>query len=112
MVKSKSKSVKNVKKPPAKTDASRENQLISLATDLAEQQLLDGTASVQVICHYLKLGTSKEKLEKKKLENENELLKAKVENLKSQKEIEELYKNALAAMKSYSGSESNDAENN
>lgn len=88
---------------PAKSDEARENQLISLAYDQAEQQLLNGTATSQVIVHFLKLGGSKEKLEKEKLKSENDLLKAKVENLKSQKEVEELYKNALDAMKSYSG---------
>lgn len=99
-----------IKKAPAKTDESRENQLISMAVDLAEKQILEGTASSQVICHFLKLGTTKERLEKEKLKSENDLLKAKVENLKSQKTTEELYKNALAAMKSYSGLESSDDE--
>ena len=100
----------SVRKPPAKSDESRENQLISMAVDLAEKQIQEGTASSQVICHFLKLGTTKTRLEKEKLENENNLLKAKVENLKSQREVEELYKNALAAMKSYSGLGSSELE--
>lgn len=81
----------------------RENQLIALATNLAEQQLRDGTASSQVICHYLKLGTMEKKLEMQKLERENKLLEAKTEAIESQKRIEELYSNAINAMKSYTG---------
>ena len=90
---------------PAMTPEGKENQLISLATDLAAQQLMDGTASSQVITHFLKLGTTKAKLEKEKLQNENELLKAKTEAIESQKRVEELYSNALNAMKRYSGME-------
>lgn len=82
----------------------QENHLISLAVDLAEQQLRDGTASSQVITHYLKLGTMKERLEREKLEEENKLLRAKTEALQSSKEIEELYTEALRAMTSYRGS--------
>ena len=88
---------------PALTPEARENQLISLAVDLAEKQLLEGTASSQVITHYLKLGTTKEKLEREILEKQKELIEAKTENLQSAKRIEELYKNALDAMKNYSG---------
>ena len=88
---------------PATTPEARENQLISLAVDLAEQQLRDGTASSQVITHYLKLGSTKERLEKEKLAEENKLLKAKTENLKSQQRTEELYTKALMAMQDYSG---------
>ena len=88
---------------PATTPEARENQLISLAVDLAEQQLRDGTASSQVITHYLKLGSTKERLEKEKLAEENKLLKAKTENLKSQQRTEELYAKALMAMQDYSG---------
>ena len=79
----------------------RENQLIALAIDRAEQQLLDGTASSQVITHYLKLGSTKDRLEREKLERENELLKAKTESIQSMQRIEELYKNALDAMRNY-----------
>lgn len=88
---------------PALTPEARENQMISLAVDLAEQQLRDGTASSQVITHYLKLATTKERLEKEKLEKENELLTAKKEALDSAKRVEELYANALNAMRRYSG---------
>lgn len=87
----------------ALTPEGRENQLVALAVNLAEQQLRDGTASSQVITHYLKLGTAKERLEREKLEQENELLKAKTEAIKSEQRIEELYEEAINAMKSYGG---------
>ncbi|UNI72555.1 MAG: hypothetical protein [Chaetfec virus UA24_144] len=67
---------------------------------------MEGTASAQVITHYLKLGTTREELEKEKLKRENELLKAKAEAYQSSKEVEKLYQQALAAMRSYSGSDS------
>ena len=88
---------------PALTPEARENQMISLAVDLAEKQLMEGTASSQVITHYLKLGSTKERLEKEKLEEENKLLKARTEALQSAKRVEELYADAIAAMKRYSG---------
>ena len=88
---------------PALTPEADENQLISLATNLARKQLMNGTASSQVITHYLKLGSTKERLEKEKLEEENKLLRAKTESLQSQKKVEELYAEALKAMRNYSG---------
>ena len=87
---------------PAFTSEARENEMISLAIDLAEKQLENGTASSSVIVHYLKLGTTKEKLEKEKLKQENELLKAKTEALQSARRMEELYSEALNAMRAYS----------
>lgn len=89
--------------PPALTPEARENQLIALAVNLAEKQLAEGTASSQVISHYLKLGSTKARLEKETLELEKGLLQAKIEALQSQKRVEELYANALAAMRSYQG---------
>lgn len=88
---------------PATTPEGRELQLVSLAVDLAEEQLRNGTASAQVISHYLKLGSSRESLEQERLARENELLRAKAEDLASRKKIEELYTTALDAMRSYSG---------
>ena len=88
---------------PALNPESREKQMIALAVDLAEKQLLDGTASSQVITHYLKLGTMKEQLEIKKIEQEIELSKAKTTALANAEEIKELYKDALDAMRRYSG---------
>lgn len=88
---------------PALTPDARENQLIYLATNLAEQQLKDGTASSQVITHYLKLGSSKDRLEKEILEKQKDMLVAKTEMLQSAKRVEELYSEAIAAMRRYSG---------
>lgn len=90
---------------PATTPEGRENQLISLAADLAERQLREGTASSQVITHFLKLASTRERLEQAKIENENLLLSAKVNQIASSQRIEELYKSALNAMKQYSGQE-------
>lgn len=88
---------------PALTPEARENQLISLAVDLAEKQLIEGTASSQVITHYLKLGSTKERIEKEILEKQKELITAKTENLQSAKKVEELYTEAISAMRKYSG---------
>lgn len=91
------------RRAPAKTPESRENQMINLAVDLAEKQLLDGTASSQVITHFLKLGSTKEKIEKEILQEQKTLIKAKTEAMQSAKRVEELYQNALDAMRAYSG---------
>lgn len=88
---------------PALTPEARENQLISLAEDLAAKQLAEGTASSQVITHYLKLGSTKERIEREILEKQKELIEAKTQNLQSAKRIEELYADAINAMKRYSG---------
>ena len=88
---------------PAMSPEARENQMIAYAVDLAEKQLREGTASSQVITHYLKLGSSKDRLEREKLERENELLRAKAENLQSAQRSEEVYREALKAMRTYSG---------
>lgn len=93
---------------PALTPEARENQLISLAIDLAEKQLIEGTASSQVITHYLKLGSTKERIEKEILEKQKDLIDAKTQSLHSAQRIEELYVNALNAMRKYSGSGDND----
>lgn len=88
---------------PGLTPEARENQMISLAVDLAEQQLRDGTASSQVITHFLKLATVREKLERERLEEENRLLKAKTKAIESAEEIKTLYEEAIVAMRRYSG---------
>lgn len=89
------------RKPPAKSADAREAQLITLATNLAEKQLREGTASSQVIAHYLRLGTSRERLEQERIRNENELAKAKTESIKAQQKNEALYEEALNAFRSY-----------
>ena len=88
---------------PALTPEARENQLISLAVDLAEKQLIEGTASSQVITHYLKLATQKEKLEREILEEQKKLITAKTEAIEDTKESKKIYAEALEAFKRYSG---------
>lgn len=90
---------------PATTPEARENQLISLAVDLAEKQLREGTASNQVIVHYLRLGTKKAKLEEQMLKQKTELVAAQTENMKMAQRVEELYSEALTAMRAYQGVE-------
>ena len=104
----KTNAIPNAKKNRVATSPeARENQLISFAVDLAEQQLRDGTASSQVISHFLKLA-SKEKLEREILEKQKDLITAKTENLHSAQRIEELYENAMNALKGYSGRDDSD----
>lgn len=91
------------RRPPATTPEARENQLISLATDVVEKQLREGTASAQVLTHFIKLATVRESLERDKLKSENALLLARVEQLGSNAKVEELYSEAIAAFTSYRG---------
>lgn len=88
---------------PALTPEARENQLIALAVDLVEKRLLEGTASSQETTHFLKLGSMKNQLEMEKLKEENKLLQAKTEALQSAKKTEELFEEAINAMRRYSG---------
>ena len=88
---------------PATTPEGRENQLIAAALDLAEKQILDGTATSQVVTHFLKLGSSRERLEQLRIEKDIELAKAKQEQMASQARTEELMKDAIAAFRSYAG---------
>lgn len=88
----------------------RENRCISLAIDMAEEQLANGTASSQVLCHYLKLGTEKAKLENEILQKQKDLLDAKTVAYKSAEKIEKIYEEAIKAMKTYSGQVTNDEE--
>ena len=102
---------KSVRKlPPAKTPEAREKQMVLLAHDLAEKQLREGTASSQIITHFLKLGSSKEKLEKDILEQQKKLMIAKTEAIESHQKIQELYTEALTAMRRYSGYDLKDVE--
>ena len=88
---------------PALTPDARENQLISLAIDLVEQRLIDGTASSQETTHFLKLASRKAKLEAERAELENELIKAKTQSIRDQADMKTLYKNAIEAMRRYGG---------
>jgi hypothetical protein len=93
----------SAKRPPATTPEARENQLISLAVDLAEKQIREGTASSQVISHFLKMGSTKERIEKDILKEQKKLIEAKTAALQSAARVEELYKTALDAMRMYTG---------
>jgi hypothetical protein len=90
-------------RPPATTPEGRENQLVAAAMDLAEKQIREGKASSQVITHFLKLGSTRERAEQDRLANENLLLQAKVSSLQSAERMEQLYAEAMAAMTSYKG---------
>lgn len=98
---------RNPRRPPATTPQEQENRLVALATGLAEKQLKAGTASSQVITHYLKLATEREQLEKERLRSQNKLDQAKIEQIKSQKRTEEMFAEAIEAMKSYTGNAQN-----
>jgi hypothetical protein len=98
------------RRPPAKTIDARENQLVALAVDLAEKQIRDGTASAQVITHFLRLGTTRERLEQEKLQLEKALLSSRADQIASQASTEKLYKDALRAMRSYSGGETEEED--
>lgn len=89
--------------PSFESDEALENAMIAQATRLAYQQLCDGTASSQVITHYLKLGTQKEKIEQDILKKQAKLIDAKTESIKDQKKSEKLYQDALNAFRTYSG---------
>ena len=95
---------------PAMTPEGREKQMIALAEKLAEKQLLAGTASSQIITHYLKLATVREQLEKENLQEEIKLKKAKTDAIESSQKMEELYSEAIKAMSTYGGSYSTDEE--
>lgn len=107
-VKAISSSESSQKMRPALTPESRENQLISLATDLVEKRLREGTASSQETTHFLKLATSKARLEKEILEKQKELITAKTEALQSQKRSEEMFAEAIKAFRNYSGQSEED----
>lgn len=94
-----------MKKPSSRTLEGREKEVVSLAVDLAERQIREGSASPSVITHYLKLGTISYQLELEKLRRENELLKAKTENVRSLNRMEELYEEAIASLRKYQGAD-------
>lgn len=88
---------------PALTPEARENQLTSLAMDLVEQRLRDGTASSQETTHFLKIASTKAKLELEKLRLENELTAAKTKAIHDAEDSKELYENAIKAITNYQG---------
>lgn len=102
-MKRQSSGIKPFKQAPALSPEEREQQIIAAAYDLAEKQIIEGTASPSVITHFLKLGTATAELERIKLERENELLKARTDSIDSMRHMEEAYTNVIEAMKRYSG---------
>lgn len=94
------------RRKPALSPEARENQMIALAMDLAEQRLRDGTASSQEVTHFLKLASSKERLEKEIMEKQKALIEAKTNAYASSEEIKSLYADAMAAFRSYNGQNS------
>ena len=103
MAKTTTRSARNSSVAPALSSEAKENRLIALAWDEAEKRLMDGTASNQLICQLIKVGSTKERLEKDILKQQRELMEAKTDAIKSARHVEELYANALSAMQSYSG---------
>lgn len=98
------------RRPRAKTIEARENRLISLAVDLAERQLADGSASSQIVSHFLRLATTREALEKEKIRKEIILASAKAEAIQSAKRFDELCENAMNALRSYRSSDQSEEE--
>ena len=91
------------KRPPARTPEAQENRMVALAMDLVEERLRNKTASSQETTHFLKIGSTKERIEREILEKQKDLITAKTEQLQSQKRVEELYKDAIKAFNSYNG---------
>lgn len=91
------------KRKPARNPRERENQMIALAVDCAEDRIISGKASDTLLCHYLKLGTTRYALEKEKLEKENELLRAKTDAIERDKNRDDLYREVITMFKTYKG---------
>lgn len=91
------------KLPPAKTPEARENQIIAAAWDLAEERILDGTASNALLVQCLRMGSTKERIEKELMSERIRNTKIKTEAIESEKRMDEIYAKALNAMRIYSG---------
>lgn len=98
------KAEQSIRRPPATTPEGREQQLTALAMDAIEKRIRNGTASAQELTYFAKIGSPNARLERKILEQQSELLEAKTAAIRSQERTEELYKEALVAMRTYSGS--------
>lgn len=101
---------KRSRRPPARTIKEREDALISAAYDLVEKRIREGTATSQETTHFLKLGSTRERLEQERLKSENEMLRAKTDALKSEKDANEMYEKAIEAFSKYSGGAFDDEE--
>ena len=100
------------KSPPATTPEGREAQMISLAMDLAEKRMRNGTASAQEVTHFLKLGSLNAKIERDILEKQKDLITAKTESLRATRRVDELYAEAIAAIRAYGGNPGGDDHEN
>lgn len=106
MAKSNGKGLQNSREfPTAMSSEARELQISSLAYDLVEQRMRDGTATSQETCYFLKLANPNQKLQKRKLEKEIELLEAKTEQIQAARRMDEVYTEAINAFKLYGGSQ-------
>jgi hypothetical protein len=94
----------------ARTSEAREDELASAAYDLAERQIQEGSASSQVITHFLKAGSRRERMEQLRMEHEIELMEVKKEQLQGQQRLEELFGEAISAMRSYQGQDPGELE--
>lgn len=104
-------SLENTIPTPILSDSARENRVIAAAFNLAEKQILEGTASAMVLTHFLKLGSEKEKLERQKLESENELLRKKAEAYDQAMLRNKDYKVVIEALREYNGLSTEDEQN-
>lgn len=95
---------------PARDPEEWENRMINLSMERVEQRIRDGTASSAELVHFLKLGSSRERLEQEEKRKEIELKQAKTANLETAQRIESLYENAVNAMRKYSGNGSNEQD--
>lgn len=99
------------RRPPATTSEGREQQMVALAFDVAEKQMREGTASAQVITHFLKFGSTQNQLEQEKLRRENLLMQARVDQISATAQNSELYEEAIRMMKIYTGEDAEEAPN-
>lgn len=95
---------------PAMSSEARDAQMSSLAYDLVEQRLRDGTATSQETTYFLKLSSPVATRQQKKLDKEIELLEAKTEAIKAAKRMDEVYMEAIGAFKLYAGEQDDNGE--
>lgn len=95
---------------PGTTPKAREDQLIAMAYDKVEERIKNDTVTGAELVQILKWGSTKETLERELMERDLQLKMAKTEALQSSKQIEELYKQAMSAMRTYQGLSSDDQD--
>lgn len=89
------------KTTPPLSDKDHEAKLISLTLQMAEQQLIDGTASSQVMTHFLRLGSIRSKVELEKLRLENNLLTEKIQSEKMGQQLKEMFQDVMESLRDY-----------